>query len=253
MLSRTILPAIAGILTNTLPTCYWYRCARIVSYLIAGVLCHGRWATKPHRFEQAILLNRLLAFLTRSRKEFHVPWCWSGDSEAIVDGAAAQGRGVIYCSAHLPLIKVAVRALMETGRTPAVALAAEPGHDLHIPIWGLRERMPVLKVQADVLLKTRTLLRAGGAVLLLADTVKGQYSPNIFRLAAALRAKVIFFTAELEDGGMVAVRFFPAPCPACRDTTEISANLHALNREIVRISGRDQSAAFDTVPASRLT
>ena len=127
MLSRTILPAIARILAATFPTRAWYRCALIVSYLAAGILCLGRRATKPHRFEQAILLNRLLAFLTRSRKAFPVPWRWSGDSEAIVEDAAAQGRGVIYCSAHLLLIKVAVRALRETGRTPTVALAAEAG------------------------------------------------------------------------------------------------------------------------------
>ncbi len=253
MLSRTILPAIARVLTNTLPTRYWYNSALIVSYLVAGVLCVGRWATKPHRFEQAILLNRLLAFQTRSRRKYPVPWRWSGDSEEVVNGATAHRHGVVYCSAHLPLIKVAVRALMETGRTPTVALAAEPGPDQSIPIWGLTERLPVLRVQPDVLLKTRTVLRAGGAIVLLVDTVQGKYSPNIFRLAAALRARVVFFTAELEQSGCVAVRFFPAPWQACKDTAEISANLHALNREIARISGRDRSPAFDTVPASRLT
>lgn len=85
------------------------------------------------------------------------------------------------------------------------------GQDRGIPIWGLSERLPVLKVRPDVLLKARTVLRAGGAVLLLVDTEQGEYSPNTFRLAAALRAKVVFFTAELEDGELWRFGSFQPP------------------------------------------
>lgn len=180
-------------------------------------------------------------------------WRLSAASEALLDAATASGRGVVFCSAHRPLIKVAVRALMETGRTPAVAIAAEPGPDGQISIWGLTQRLPVIKVQPDVLLRASTVLRGGGSVLLLVDTVKGKYSPNIFRLSSLTGATVVFFTAELETGGIISIRFFHPPRPACRDKDEISANLVALEREIQRISGNLGDSGFDTVPASRLT
>ncbi len=254
MLSRTILPAIARLLTIFLPPSTWYRAALLISGILALALrLRGSIGPKPHRFEQAILLNRLLAFLTRARRPFLVPWRMSAEAREALDAAAASGCGVVLCSGHLPLIKVGVRAFMESGHTPTAAIAAEPGPDGQIPIWGLAERLPTLKVQPDVLLRTRTVLRRGGSILLLVDTIAGDYSPNIFRLAKATGAALLFFTTELEGDGCVEVRVFRAPYPGCGDQAEIAGNLRALDRQIKRISGKPQEGPFDTVPAVRLT
>lgn len=254
MLSRTILPAIARLLTIFLPRPVWYRAA----LLIGGILAFALWlrrgsGLKPHRFEQAILLNRLLAFLTRTRRPFPVPWRMGAEARETLDAAASSGRGVVLCSGHLPLIKVGVRAFMESGHSPTAAIAADPGLDGQIPIWGLAERLPTFKVQPDVLLRTRTVLRRGGSILLLVDTIAGDYSPNIFRLAKATGAAVLFFTTELEGDGCVEVRVFQAPYPGCGNHAEIAGNLLALDRQIKRISGKAQESPFDTVPAVRLT
>ena len=254
MLSRTILPAIARLLTIFLPPSTWYRAALPISGIFAHALrLRGSTGLKPHRFEQAILLNRMLAFLTRARRPFPVPWRMGAEAREALDDAAASRGGVVLCSGHLPLIKVGVRAFMESGHTPTAAIAAEPGPDGQIPIWGLAERMPTLKAQPDVLLRTRTVLRRGGSILLLVDTIAGDYSPNIFRLAKATGAAVLFFTAELEGDGCVEVRVFQVPYPGCGDQAEIAGNLRALDRQIKRISGKPQEGPFDTVPAVRLT
>ena len=254
MLSRTILPAIARALTILLPPPIWYRAALVISGIFASALrLRGGGGLRPHRFEQAILLNRLLAFLTRTGRPFPVPWRLDAEARETLAAAALSGRGVVLCSAHLPLIKVGVRALMESGHTPTAAIAAEPGPDGRIPIWGLAERLPTFKVQRDVLLRTRTVLRRGGSVLLLVDATSGDYSPNIFRLAGAVGATVLFYTAELEGDGHVQVRVFAAPFPACGNQAEITGNLLALDTQIQRISGQPQNGPFDTVPAIRLT
>jgi hypothetical protein len=254
MLSRTILPAFARLLSLALPPRIWYRCALAMSQLLALLLrLSARTGLRPHRYETAILLNRILAFLTRTGRPFPVPWRMDAASHAALDSAAASGQGLVICSAHLPLIKVAVRALMETGRSPEVAIAAEPGPDGRIPIWGLTDRLATIKVGPDVLLRARTVLKRGESVLLLVDTLAGDYSPNIFRLAGATKANVLFFTAELAGDGCVGVRVFPPPFPACADPQQIAANLQALDREIKRISGPRGGNRFDTIPASRLT
>ncbi len=255
MLSRTILPVFARILSLTLPPRTWYRCALWVSMAFAWILpyCRPRRRFRPHRYETAILLNRMLAFLTRTGRPFPISWRLDAASREALDSAAASGRGLVICSAHLPLIKVAVRAMIEIGRTPTVAIAAEPGPDGRIPIWGLTGRLDTLKVQPDVLLRSRTVLARGGSILLLVDTLGGDYSPNIFRLAKATGVGVLFFGAELDRDGRVQVRVFPPPFPGCADPEQIAGNLLALDREIKRISARREDRPFDTIPAGRLT
>jgi hypothetical protein len=212
------------------------------------MLRFGRSGLRPHRFEQAILLNRMLAYLTRTGTPFPVPWFMSEESRAALESACPAGRGLLVCSAHLPLIKVGARALQETGHTMSGAIAADPDQDGCIAIWGLRERLPAIKVQANVLLRTRTELRKGGCVVLLVDTVKGEYSPNVFRLAASTGAGILFLTTELSPDGRVEVRIWKPPAPACATPEQITGNLLALDAAVKRISGRGAATRFDTVP-----
>ncbi len=182
------------------------------------------------------MLNRMLALLTRHDRPFPVPWRMDRGSRALLASARARG-GLLLCSAHLPLVKVAVRAFIETGHAPTAAIAESPASDQTIAVWGLRQRLPALKVDPAVLLRTRTLLRAGESVVLLVDRQAGAgYSPNIFRLARATRATVLFFIPELAADGAVEVRLFAAPHPGCETPEQIDWNLQALAAEVRQVN-----------------
>jgi lauroyl/myristoyl acyltransferase len=179
----------------------------------------------------------MLALLTRHNRPFPVPWRMDAETRALLESATTRGRGLLLCSAHLPLVKVAARAFIETGQAPAAAIAESPAGDQAIAIWGLRERLPALKVDPAVLLRTRTLLRTGQSVVLLVDRQAGAgYSPNIFRLAHATRSAVLFFIPELAADGTVDVRLIPPPHPACATPDEIAENLQALDAEVRHVS-----------------
>jgi hypothetical protein len=120
-----------------------------------------------------------------------------------------------------------------------VALAGQPGHDNAIAIWGLRERLPALRTQPNVLLRARTVLRSGGSVALLLDADRGApLSPNILRLAGRLGARVVFWWTELECDGTIHVTFAQPPDPSCRTEAGIAANLAALAGQTRRIMRR---------------
>lgn len=244
MLSQTILRVSSRLISLTLPPTFWYRAALAVSGLGARLLrLTGIGSRRPYRFEQAILLNRMLAYLTRRGEPFPIPW------RVIEEFQAPQGSGVIACSAHLPLIKIAGRALMDSGYAVRASIAARPDPDGCIALWGLRERLPALKVGPSVLLQTRTELRRGSTVILLVDSSSGDYSPNIFRLARVTGAALLFLTAELAEDGVVEVRFFRPPAPECSSPEEITSNLLALDAAVRQISGRVEAPRFDTTPA----
>lgn len=236
MLSQTVLPALSRLFPFVLPPSLWYRSALALSAAVAGAVRLTSAQRQTYRFEQALILNRLLALLTRHNRPFPVPWRMGSETRALLASATARG-GLLLCSAHLPLVKVAARAFIEAGHAPAAAIAESPADDQAIAIWGLQQRLPALKVDPAVLLRTRTLLRAGESVILLVDRQAGAgYSPNIFRLAHSMRATVLFFIPELAADGTVDVRLVPPPHPACATPEQITENLQTLDAEVRQVS-----------------
>ena len=132
MLSRTIIPAFARLLSLFVPSRHWYRCAHATGAFLAWWLRSFGSLSGPPIFEQALFLNRLLAKLSRGSRPFPVPWRWDAASEAAVRKARGGGRGVVFYSAHLPLVKIAIRALIESGVGPDAAIAASGPSPLSI-------------------------------------------------------------------------------------------------------------------------
>jgi hypothetical protein len=212
-------------LTLVLPTKFWYRAAYRTSRLLAPFASSS--PPEPH------ILNRILGFMTRTQRPFPIPWKAIGREVLFNTGNPG---GVVLCSAHVPLIKVAARAIMEMGYGPTAAIASHPGADGCIGLPGLTERLPVFKTSPTVLLTTRTTLKQRGAVLLLVDTKLGEaYSPNILRLARRTGARVVFFFAKLQPDGHIEVSFKNPPDPFCTSEESIQANLQFLDGEVHRI------------------
>lgn len=176
---------------------------------------------------------------------FPVPW----DAEGLdlVRTRSAAPEGLVLCSAHLPLVKVACRALMDSGIRVDAAITENPSVVDSIAIWGRADRMPAIRADRNVLLKARTLLTSGGTVLLLADTSPGgPFSPHIFELVERVRARVILFSTELRHDGVVSIRFFPADGPR-------TAQLNALCAEVERIRRQEPLHAREGSPSVYLT
>jgi hypothetical protein len=186
-----------------------------------------KWAWNG-ALSQAVFVNRVLSLLTRTGQPFSVPWTAEGLD--LVRAASAGPRGLILCSAHLPLIKVACRALMDSGIQVDAAITDNPSVVDSLAVWGRIDRMPAIPAGRNVLLRTRSLLKQAGTVLLLADAFPGApLQPNIFRLAGRLQSRVVLFSAELRRDGIVAVRLFEAPDPTP------SVQMAALQAEVDRI------------------
>jgi hypothetical protein len=240
---ENIVPAIfAWTIRRLLPPCHWYRAAFQISRVLAPA---GRLRLRlawNGSLAQAILLNRMLALLTRTGRAFPVPWKAHGLD--LVSAHMGQSGGVVLCSAHLPLVKVACRALMDCGIPVAAAITDHPAVIDSIAIWGRTDGMPAVRAGPHVLVRARTLLRAGKAVLLLADAKPGRrFSPHMLQLARRLDSTVVLFSTDLGRDGVILVRFFAAAGPT------VESQLEELRCEVERIrlrqALREEDAATD--------
>ena len=204
-LSNTIKKHIARTIIVLFPRSKWYKAA----HTIAGMLARWREQEK-YKYKNTVAmshagkLNGLLALMTRTGKPFPIP-------------VRAQGldlffkprpHGLILCSTHIPLSKVALRHLMEQGFTPTLALAANPGVINSVAVWGSIEKIPAIRTGPFVLQKTKRVLEQGGSIVVLVDReLGGPYSPNIFRLAEKINTDIVFFGAVLRQDGVVDVSF----------------------------------------------
>lgn len=193
------------------PTGHWYRTAFLVSEMLGPATRYLRRHEWNGPLSQAVFVNRVLAFLTRSGRAFPIPWEAEGLETVRRFRAQGGSRGVIFCSAHLPLIKVGCRALMDSGIYLDGAIAANPTVTDSVAVWGRTERMPAIQANWMALVRTRTLLRQGKAVFLLVDDRPGgALHPAIFRMASRLNCELFLFSVDLGPTGTVLVRFFQA-------------------------------------------
>jgi hypothetical protein len=230
----SLVPAASHALGALTPASLWYRAAFRLSRSLAPVARLRRERAADQQLHDARILNRMLSLLTRSGRPFPIPW------RAVGAELLDEPGGVVLCSAHVPLIKVGLRAAMELGHAPTLALAGQPGPDGAIAIWGLAERLPAVRTRHRlVLLRARTVLRSGGCVALLLDAMRGApLSPNILRLAGRTGARALFFFTELERNGTITVTFRRPPDPLCQSDSGIAANIAVLEAECARILSR---------------
>jgi hypothetical protein len=152
----------------------------------------------------AYWLNSILSLLTRTKKPFAIPIKVTG----IDVFKKSRAGGVLLCSLHLPLSKVALRCLLENGIKLDVAIAADHHLAPSVAVWGITEVIPAIDTGSSVLIKAKSILGKKGTVVALVDKVLGlSVSPNSFLLAHKLKAQVIYFLSELMADGTIAVSF----------------------------------------------
>ena len=177
------------------------------------------------------LFLRMLVLLKRTKKAFSIPYEFKSNQVSV-------NQGTLYCSTHLPLIEVGIKALIENNFPIEVAIAAKPLEDSTISILGMEDNFPVIKSDSSVLLKTKTLLSKGSSVYVLIDRLElNDVSPNSLKICRISAAKTVFVFTKLDKKGVIQCWLEEAPFPNCATDGEIQENLEYLKRislEIMR-------------------
>ncbi|HYP12421.1 MAG TPA: hypothetical protein VEQ63_00735 [Bryobacteraceae bacterium] len=222
----TILPIVV-------PPRFWYPAMLHLSGVLGPIhkLCSKkRYATAIHK---AHLLQRFLALSTRTRIPFPIEWEASG-TDLLASGD--DSKGLILCSAHIPLVRMTLTAAVTLQAPVSAVFMVHPPQDGQIAVLGTDVTLPAVAAGPAVLLKARRMLDSGGWVMLLVDHYTGgDYSPNVFRFAGRMGARVVFFFVELQANGTVAIRFVSPPDPWCATDQGIEANLAALHAGIQNV------------------
>ena len=212
----------------------WYRLAFLLSHAIAGLSSKLR----PHVHDpslEARLLGRFLDALSVPAKMFPIPTRVEG-GELFMEASRKPG-GFVLCSAHLPLVKpIITRARRMLGENYPIGVAAKTvREDGTIFVWGDH---PIAGVLADghMLVRTRTLLKRGGCLMLLVDKEQGEAIPtSIFRFVGKFNSRIIATFSYLQSDGTILVRFVEPPAPLCRNEDEVHANLDFIARNVQEI------------------
>jgi hypothetical protein len=208
----------------------WYKIAFGITYISRFKISQLLFKKKSIGELRAYDLNNLLALLTRTGRPFPIPY------ELTLD-EVEHSSGLILCTVHIPLVKVAIRAFMEQPLGIDAAIVGMPTKDNRMAVWGLTERIPVLVKDSFVLLKIKNILSKNGTILLMTDS-GGIYSPNIFHLCGKLGSKIVFFFAELKPNGTICTSFILPPFPNCETEIAITKNIEFLKQKSGEIMNR---------------
>ncbi len=212
----------------------WYGIAFRLSHVLAAVSAKVR----PHVHDpslEARLLSRFLDSLSVPQKDFPIPVRVEG-GELLME-VSRQPGGFVLCSAHLPLVKpIITKARQMLGEGYAIGVAAKYVRpDGTILIWGDR---PVAGITADgtMLIRTRSLLKRNGCLMLLVDKEQGEAIPtSIFRFIGKMKSRTLATFSYLQPDGTILIRFVEPPAPECRNEEEVQANLNFIARNVQEI------------------
>ena len=212
----------------------WYGIAFRLSHILAAMTEKLR----PHVHDpslEARLLSRFLDSLSVPGKLFPIPVRVEG-GELLME-VAKQPGGFVLCSAHLPLVKpIITKARRMLGEGYPIGVAAKYVRaDGTILVWGDN---PIAGVTADgtMLIRTRSLLRRNGCLMLLVDKEQGEAIPtSIFRFIGKMKSRILATFSYLQKDGTVLIRFVEPPAPECRNEEEVQANLDFIARSVEEI------------------
>ncbi len=207
------------------PIKYWYSVVHKVTQFTKYLFINS--TNKFHAIERrrADQINKLLSLLTRSQREFPIPYTFESFE------LPKSTQGIILCSVHLPLVKVAVKSCLEHEILIDYALVGRATKDSKMAVWGMKTKLPTLVRNSYVLVKAKTRLQQNKTILLMIDQKDGQYSPNMLKLCQKLNSQLYFLFSELSAHGEIITRYLPAPYPNCNTQQEIEANLNYLRKE----------------------
>ncbi|MGB6193259.1 MAG: hypothetical protein WBF42_12395 [Terracidiphilus sp.] len=156
--------------------------------------------------------------------------------EALVEAQGNPG-GTVLCSVHLPLVKLLLRHMVDSGIPPTAVVADRSLiHDGRIGVWGSEQSLPGLIADKNVLFRTRHVLKTGGLIATLVDVDLGNpVNCNLFRFIRSTGARMVFFTTALQPDGAVMVEFFAPPDPFCLSDESVLANLQSLQNRVIEI------------------
>ncbi|MHA8067394.1 hypothetical protein V7S76_12040 [Aquirufa sp. ROCK2-A2] len=175
------------------------------------------------------LFLRMLVLLKRSQRPFYMPYEFNSN-QVRVDHAT------LYCTTHLPIMELGIKALMENNYPIEVAIAAFPNQDLTITLLGLKDNFPVIKRDPYVLLKTKSILSKGSSVFAMIDRDQlDDLSPNSMKICRLASAKVVFVFAKVDKKGVIQIWLEKAPFPDCAIDEQIQQNLEHLKKVSLQI------------------
>lgn len=231
------------LLVRVLPSRSWYsamwRVCRLLGFLSAPLVRRSPLRKDARRgVITSWLLDSWLLRLASLHPECPIPVHSRGGE--IVSAAARHPRGMLFCSAHLPLSNACLHSLVEINCCPSAVVAE--GSLLTggmYPLWGSGKRIPGIASDGLVLVKVRSVLRKGGSVALLVDDHYCEsYSSHVFELSRAVGAQVVFMIPELQPDGRILVEFSSPPDPLCTSEETIGLNLVALRSKVDGVLGR---------------
>lgn len=197
----------------------WYRVA-FTLYKYAPVFkFFYRNSTRNFEIIRLRFFSRMLVMLTRSGISFPIPYEFNSNQVKV-------DKGILYCTTHLPLTKVGIKAMIENGYKVDRAIAANPTEEMNVAIWGMKERIPALKTGPSVLLKTKSALNQGMSVFVMIDYGSiEKISPNSLKMVPLSSSKAVFLFTKLRKSGVVEVWLEEAPFPHCASDLEIQKNI----------------------------
>ncbi len=225
---------------------YWitYKLTRFTAY---ASIHKSFMYTNTYELTRAYKLNEMLALFTRKDRYFPIPI----KAKGLDVFNKPRPNGLILCSVHIPLSKVALRHLIEAGLQPSVAIAANPGVVDSIAVWGIREKIPAIRTGSFVLNRAKTILKQQGTVVALVDKELGsEFSPNLFKLAHRVQADIVFFMAELLPNGYVEVSYYESQFAGPEQNVIIKKQMYELYCHVSEILRRNGNATMTTPEAA---
>lgn len=224
----------ARLVAAVVPARHWFRTAVLMSRWHARITS----AIRPSRrgVGEAYLREHWLIELSRLGP-FPIPMRVSGAE--LLEPTPADGRGVILCGTHVPLLRVMVRAAVLSGHKPELIVAKSNNitlRDHGLQPTGLNEGVPAVPPGPNALLRIRTVLRRNGLVACTLDGHSGGVThPDLLVLAARLGARIVTHRTVLAPDGIVWVSFRNAVHPYCETYADIEANMKAIQEEERRL------------------
>jgi hypothetical protein len=200
----------------------WYRVA-FTLYKHASIFkFFYRDSTRNYEIIRLRFFSRMLVMLTRSGISFPIPYEFNSNQVKV-------DKGILYCTTHLPLTKVGIKAMIENNYKVDRAIAANPTEEMNVAIWGMEEKIPALKTGPSVLLKTKSVLEQGMSVFVMIDYGSIEnLSPNSLKMVHLSSSKAVFLFTKLRKSGVVQVWLEEAPFSGCTSDVEIQKNVNYL-------------------------
>ena len=212
----------------------WYKVAlKVTGYIALFKPQSGLRYKNAFKIHHSVMLNAVLAELSKNNISFPIPIRAKGLE--LFQKSNPNPNGMILCAAHLPLIQMGLRYLVEQNLKPELTIENNLDSDGHVYVCGLTEPIPSARRGPYLYNETKNILQSGGSVAVLVDDKFGEaYCPKMFRLAQCLGSDLVYYFSELEPDGCIRVSYV-----ASKAATNIELAMHQLKEQVNQILRAD--------------